>query len=132
MASNDPQVFNVCFAALVKKLQNAGTGSKLNVASCMHAIADNYYHFPGCANTLANVAVVLQEANQYHDALHYYNQSLNYFPEAETTFYNMGLCHYHLKYYQKAITQFEESLKISPHYVMAKGWIAHIKENINS
>lgn len=97
----------------------------------MKKIADNVYYIPGQADTFANIGLVFQTICNYEEALVYYQKSLACVGKVDAILYNMALCYMFLNEMDQALQMFAETVTVNPNYIMAKGWIVHIKQNQN-
>lgn len=128
----DPVVFEQFFDVIMASLPFAARNGINRIADNVHRIAGNIYHLPGKPDIFSLLGNFLQEIKRQPEALHYYGLSLAAAGEVDHVYYNMGLCHYALQSYDLAIGMFNQALRITPGYILAKGWIAHIGEEIGS
>ncbi|MFB3815836.1 MAG: tetratricopeptide repeat protein [Terriglobales bacterium] len=63
---------------------------------------------------LANIGNVYYDAQQYNDAINYYQQSLQYAPNDPNVITDMATCYWYLGDADKALAGFDRSLKINP------------------
>jgi tetratricopeptide (TPR) repeat protein len=124
----DPQIFLLCFNGLLRELKTLPVSTLRDLATVLHKIAAHYYPLPNGNNLLANIGVFFQETGDYTSSIYYYQQSLAYFPKTETTYYNIGLCYYLQGNYAAAINMLTKTLQIAPDYMLALGWLTHIKQ----
>lgn len=124
----DPQLFNDAIESIIRQLKSANPVTIQDLLVNLPRVHANFYFMPHSDDTLVNIGMIFQEIEAYDSALFYYQASLDYFGENETTLYNMALCHFFMGNYDKAIDLFQSATKLNPEYIMAKGWIEHIKE----
>lgn len=129
----DPELFNRCVGSIIELINIPGnTVAAYDLIEHLPLISANYYYLPYGFNTLANIGMVLQEMKMYQPALCYYEASLEYFGKEASTFYNAGVCYYNLGDYAEAVRYFEKAVALEKDYIMAKGWIAQIREELES
>lgn len=130
MSRWDAVVFNVFADMLPVYRQNGPSTTIEDLSIHLEKVADTFYYLPDCKDTLAELGVFYQELKDYSKAMFYYRLSGIYFKKQDYVLYNMGLCHYFLKEYDEARALFKAVLEMTPNYIMAKGWLQQINEEM--
>jgi tetratricopeptide (TPR) repeat protein len=126
----DPAILDLA-ADRISDLMDSSDQDVLNyLESHMGQLADNFYFVPGADDTLFSIAVFLQEAENFEEAIIYYLRSLELFGENGELYFNLGYCHFMQERYDKALYYFEKSLTYTPGSSELKGYIANCRVNL--
>lgn len=125
----DPNVFDH-IAEYFCDLASEGDPEVISYLSAhMHCIADNFYHLPSSEDTLFNIGLFFQNANQFDRAIHYYTESERYFGSSDVVLFNAAMCLYSMDKNSEAIAYLEKALQFNADATEIKEWIEVIKAN---
>jgi tetratricopeptide (TPR) repeat protein len=113
--------FLVRYAPVIaRQAADASEGLKWELRRALDAVWDHYY--PMGVDVAFEIGRILAAMNLPLDALRYYKESLRIAGAHHATFYNMGLCLYHLQQPREALRFMEKSLELKPGYPRAREW----------
>jgi hypothetical protein len=113
--------FLVRYAPVIaREAAKAGEGVKWELRRALDAVWDNFY--PMGVDVAFEIGRILAAMHLPLDALRYYKESLRIAGAHHATFYNMGLCLYHLQQPAEALRFMERSLAVKPDYPRAREW----------
>jgi tetratricopeptide (TPR) repeat protein len=105
---------------IARQAADASEGLKWELRRALDAVWDHYY--PMGVDVAFEIGRILAAMNLPLDALRYYKESLRIAGAHHATFYNMGLCLYHLQQPREALRFMEKSLELKPGYPRAREW----------
>ena len=130
----DAGAFNSCRDIIVNQIRNgyARISDLEDLKEKMSQIEENVYMLPQAIDTFFDIGLFYQETLQHALALAYYEKSIRHFGEKDVTLYNMGLCYHFMKKPNEAIEKFSQALVHNPSYILARGWISQIQDELRS
>jgi hypothetical protein len=113
--------FLVRYAPVIaREAAQATEGVKWELRRALDAVWDNFY--PMGVDVAFEIGRILAAMHLPLDALRYYKESLRIAGAHHATFYNMGLCLYHLQQPAEALRFMDRSLALKPDYPRAREW----------
>ena len=113
--------FLVRYAPVIaREAATATEGVRWELRRALEAVWEHYY--PMGVDVAFEIGRILAAMSLPLDALRYYKESLRIAGAHHATFYNMGLCLYHLQQPQDALRFMEKSLELKPGYPRAREW----------
>lgn len=122
----DATVFQRLYKVIFGQLDGADMLTINYLLDHLPVIAAHYYWLEEGEDLLFQIAVVFHTLKKYHQALEYYELSLQYFPGIFGLYFNMGVCHHHLGQAGLARERFEQALQLDPDNPQTKEWLARL------
>ncbi len=125
----DPCLFNRLLPMLNKLVPQAGESLKATLMRSAHLVAKQFYYLPYANDTYFDVGLFMHTVNEYKTALAYYQKSEQHFGPRFNSFYNLGLCHYHLSSWDEAELYFCKALELQAD-AKAKEWLGYVRKKL--
>jgi hypothetical protein len=118
----DPSLFYMLREPLLALVEQASPTQQREMHRAIERIWDNYYSIGESKDLAFEAGRVLGRMKRHGDAIAYYEQSLRTFGDHHATWYNLGLCRFHLDGFDEALRCFERALELDSSFDPARSW----------
>lgn len=116
----DADLFIDCFPAIMEQAKNAPPALKEEFYWALQQIWDRYYPIGEWYDVAFCIGLLFYTWNYYHEALQFFQISLQRYGAEAATAHNIGLCYYALGQVEEALAWITQALAIDPLFQPAK------------
>jgi len=116
----DTHLFMDMFIPLLEKVGGASEALKREIRTAAANLWDMYYPIGEVRDVPFHLGMLLYSIESYHDAIAYFQRSLEVHGPNRSTWHNMGTSYYKLRQLDDALRCMNESLALDPNYSPAK------------
>lgn len=116
----DADLFIECFPALMEQSKSASPTLKEEFYWALQQIWDTYYPIGEWYDVAFCIGLLFYTWNYYHEALRFFQFSLQRYGAEAATAHNIGLCYYALGQVEEALAWITQALAIDPLFQPAK------------
>ena len=116
----DADLFLDCFPALLEQSKSASPALREEFYWALQHIWDTYYPIGEWYDVAFCIGLLYHAWNYYHEALRFFQISLQLYGAEAATVHNIGLCYYALGQVEEALAWINQALTIDPLFQPAK------------
>ena len=122
----DPYIYEQVSERINELVEDADADLVQYLTEHLPKVAEQFYFLPDSHDILFDLAVYFHEAEDFHQAIVYYEQSSRYFDPTYALHFNWGYSLYHAGYIEDALRHFQSSLEFEADDPDAKEWVQRV------